>query len=146
MDAEPVFVDTSLVVAASVKEHPAHQVAVAAMAELDANRTPLCISPQICRETLVVLTRSAIAGRVFTTDEAAAALQEWRSTCVLLHENEETVREWERLLAQYQVRGKAVHDCNVVATMRANGVRRLATRNAPDFARYQAEIDIEAAP
>jgi predicted nucleic acid-binding protein len=44
------------------------------------------------------------------------------------------------------VRGKQVHDCNIVATMRAHGVRRLATRNSGDFERYGTLIDIDAVP
>ncbi len=146
MAAEPVFLDTSLIVAASVKEHPHHTDASTYLTRLDAAEAPLCISPQVCREVQVVLTRAAIAGRIFTTDEALAALAEWRSTCVLLEEIEDVVREWERLLARYQVRGKQAHDCNIVATMRAHGVQRLATRNASDFERYKTEITIEALP
>ena len=42
----------------------------------------------------------------------------------------------------YDVRGKQVQDCNIVATMRANGVERLATRNAADFKRYAELIQV----
>jgi hypothetical protein len=37
-----------------------------------------------------------------------------------------------------------VHDANIVATMRAKNVVRLATLNAPDFERYEDEVSIEA--
>ena len=47
------------------------------------------------------------------------------------------------LVATHAVRGKQVHDCNIVATMRANGVARLATRNASDFKRYADLILID---
>ena len=40
------------------------------------------------------------------------------------------------------VRGKQVHDCNIVATMLTNGVRRLATRNATDFRRYAGSFKL----
>ena len=41
-------------------------------------------------------------------------------------------------------RGKQVHDANIVATMRANGLKRLATFNVADFARFEDEIAVEA--
>lgn len=40
--------------------------------------------------------------------------------------------------------GEQVHDCNIVATMLAHGVRHLATRNAADFKRYESLISIDA--
>jgi hypothetical protein len=44
------------------------------------------------------------------------------------------------LVQQFEVHGKQVHDCNIVATMLAHGVRHLATRNAADFKRYESLI------
>jgi len=45
---------------------------------------------------------------------------------------------------RHGVKGKQVHDANVVATMRANGISRLATFNVGDFQRYQEEIRVGA--
>jgi hypothetical protein len=42
------------------------------------------------------------------------------------------------------VKGKQVHDANIVAVMLAHGVHRLATRNAGDFERYSGLIEVEA--
>jgi predicted nucleic acid-binding protein len=36
-----------------------------------------------------------------------------------------------------------VHDANIVATMRAHGIDRLATLNAADFKRFEDEISLE---
>ena len=47
--------------------------------------------------------------------------------------------QWERLVEGYDVHGKQVHDCNIVATMLGTGVTRLATRNPADFERYAPE-------
>jgi predicted nucleic acid-binding protein len=76
MAADPVFLDTNVLVAASVAEHPSHTTAAALIAKI--------------------------------------------------------------------VGGKQVHDANIVATMRAKNVVRLATLNAPDFERYEDEVSIEA--
>jgi len=89
--ADPLFLDTSLIIAATVEAHPAHKAA--------SNSSTLGL-PKLER-------------------------------CL-------------RLVQQFEVHGKQVHDCNIVATMLTHGVRHLATRNAADFTRYESLISIEA--
>ena len=48
MAADPVFLDTNILFAASVAEHPSHAAVLALLEKLTAERTPLCISPQVC--------------------------------------------------------------------------------------------------
>ncbi len=144
MAADPVFLDTSLLVAASVVQHPGSLAARGYLATLAASQTPTCLSPQVCREFMVVLTRQPVSGRTFSLAEALAALDAWRQACTLLEEDERVVREWLQLVERFQVRGKQVHDCNLVAVMQVHGIRRLATRNAADFQRYAGPIDVES--
>ena len=144
MAADPVFIDTNVLVAASVTAHPSHGVASAYLARLEADGAPACINGQICREFLVVLTRQPVEGRAFTTDEALAALGTWLSACVVFEENESVLAELLELVRRHDVKGKQVHDANIVATMHANGLARLATFNAADFARFEDEIAVEA--
>jgi predicted nucleic acid-binding protein len=144
MAAEPVFIDTNVLVAATVVTHPSHATAVSLLSRLIADQTPLAISSQICREFLVVLTRQPVEGRTFTTDEALAALGRWRSSCAVLGEDQVVLTELLELVRRHGVRGKQVHDANVVATMRANGIARLATFNLADFQRFEDEIRVEA--
>lgn len=51
-------------------------------------------------------------------------------------------RRWKELIKAQQVKGKPVHDANIVATMLAFGVRRLLTQNVADFRRYEPQIEI----
>lgn len=143
MIADPVFLDTSLIVAASVNFHPGYPASASYLAKLDDENTPLCISPQICREFISALTRKPIGGKLFAVAEAVDALAAWRKISILLEEDEATIDEWSRLIADHQVRGKQVHDCNIVATMLAHGVTRLGTRNPTDFGRYDDLVQIE---
>jgi predicted nucleic acid-binding protein len=93
---------------------------------------------------LVVLTRQPVQDRTFETREALGALQLWTTGCRVLEENESVLRELLSLAGQFEVRGKQIHDCNIVATMRANGIARLATRNSSDFKRYASLITVDA--
>jgi predicted nucleic acid-binding protein len=133
---DTVFFDTSLIVAASVKEHPGYAAARAYIAAEVAKGSLWMVTPQIFREFMAVLTRAPVSGRLFTPRDAVVALKEWRDACNLLEEGEATVAECLALIDRHQVHGKQVHDCNVVAAMNVHGVRRLATRNPSDFARY----------
>ncbi len=143
--ADRVFLDTSLIVAASVEEHPQHAAADAYVATLKGEQASVCFTLQVCREFMVALTRKPIGPRNFTVPEALAALRIWYVSSVLLDgDNKATREEWLRLVEKYDVRGKQVHDTAIVAAMIVYGVKRLGTRNPDDFKRYAALIDIEA--
>ncbi len=94
MAADPVFLDTNVLVAASADAHPSHAAAAALVARLVADRVPLIISVQVCREFLSVMTRQPLgAPRALPVDEALAALDGWRSACVVLKEGESVFAE-----------------------------------------------------
>lgn len=57
-----VFLDTSLLVAATVDLHPAHQSSISYVEKVLSAGLELCISGQVCREFLVVLTRQIAPG------------------------------------------------------------------------------------
>jgi len=117
-----VFLDTSLIVAATVAAHPSHDSAARFVDDLVSETGQLCISPQICREFLVVLTRQPVGNRVFTIEEAIAVLDMWTTGCLVLEENATVVQECLRLVRRHGVLGKQIHDCNLVATMLAHGI------------------------
>jgi predicted nucleic acid-binding protein len=141
MAVERIFLDTSLLVAASVPAHAGHAAARAYLRRVRRKRITFCISPQICREFLAIITRQPVAGLVYTVEEADGALMEWRAQCELLPEGPDTVNQLIALVRQHKVMGKSVHDCNIAAVMLAHAVTRLATRNAPDFKRYGIRVD-----
>jgi predicted nucleic acid-binding protein len=141
--ADPLFLDTSLIIAATVEAHPAHKAASNFVDARVAEARPMLISLQVCREFLVVLTRQPVSGRNFTLTESLAALDVWLTGCQVLDETVNVLHECLRLVQEFEVHGKQVHDCNIVATMLAHGVRHLPTRNATDFKRYESLISIE---
>ncbi len=139
MAADPVFLDTCFIVAAMVDIHPAHVSSLTFLAQLADEGVPLCTSPQVCREYLVSLTRAPIGEREYSVAEALESLDDWLHAAVLLPEDGSVSRRWEQLVGRYRVRGKQVHDTNIVATMLAHDIRRLVTRNPADFERYLPE-------
>lgn len=84
MAGDPTFLDSSVVIAASVAPHPSYEVAGQFLKGLGAGGVVTCVSPQVCREFVSVLTRQPVAGKTFTTPMALAALDAWLGSCVLL--------------------------------------------------------------
>lgn len=143
MVGERVLFDTSLLIAATVKPHPGYEASRAYLARAQAEGAVMCICPQVCREFQVVLTRQPVAGVTFTVEQALETLDLWMGASRFFEETRAVVEVWQDLVRRYAVRGKQVHDCNLVAVMLEHGIKRLATRNAADFARYDDEIAVE---
>lgn len=140
MAADLVFIDTNVLVAGSVEGHPSHAVATAMLERLARDGATACISAQVCREFLAVLTRGPVEGRTFSVDEALEVLVRWTASCEVLDDSGAVLPELLELVRRFGVRGKQVHDANVVATMRTHGVTRLATLNWSDFRRFDQLI------
>jgi predicted nucleic acid-binding protein len=66
MAADRVLLDTNLLVAASVQEHPSHSASKSYVESLSDHRISICITAQICREFMVVMMRRAIGPRLFS--------------------------------------------------------------------------------
>ena len=142
MDDNRCMVDTNVLIYSTVTSSPWHQEARGWLAALVDKGVELCIIPQIVREYLVILTRGEVFEQQFTPEEALDELEAILPTFILLDENEETVSSLRNLIRRYQVRGKSVHDANIVASMLTYGITRLVTYNDSDFRRF-GEITIE---
>lgn len=141
MAAERLFLDTSLLVAASVPAHPGHAASRAYLRRARRRGAAFCVCPQVCRELLVVISRQPVEGVAYTLEEAHHVLREWRAQCEILSEGPDTVERWSLLARQHNVKGKTLHDCNIAAVMLTHDVLRLATRNPTDFKRYGIHVD-----
>ncbi len=135
-EVDRCMVDTNILVYATIAEAPKCEEARRWMERLQDKGVQLCATPQIFREYLVVLTRGSVFERRFTTDEALAALDGIRPAFRALSPTSETFEECSSLMRRYAVRGKQIHDANIVAVMRTYGLKGLATYNQDDFRRF----------
>lgn len=142
MGDEPVFLDTNVLVYASIAEAPLHTTARTALHQLAQAESDLWISRQVVREYLATLTRP----QTFTPPlPAATVIAEIRDFLERFHLAEDSPQVTEQLLSlveRFAVGGKQVHDANIVATMLAHDIRRLWTYNTGDFARYAELITV----
>ncbi len=141
--ADPLFVDTNVLIYANVLEAPLHERALGAIyAAQQAGRT-LWISRQVIREYLVVMTRP----QAFENLPRTTVLEQVKQFAAHFHVGDDTSAVTAHLLAlmaTYAIGGKQVHDANLVATMQANSLRCLLTHNTEDFQRFAHIITLEA--
>lgn len=145
MGDDACIVDTNLVVYSTVSGNPWHQQAREWLAALQSKGHRLCVTTQILREYLVVLTRGTVFEKSFSVDQILAHIQTLLHRLAVLDESLASADLLRTLVQRYQVRGKSIHDANIVAVMLTHGVHRLATYNQADFQRFD-EIVLEAAP
>jgi predicted nucleic acid-binding protein len=139
--ADPVFLDSNVLVYSAVPSSPFHAAATKALADLRAAGVVLCISRQILREYTAVLSGKLVPPIPMPT--VVADVRYYLGAFRILEDGAAVTGELLNLLTAVAVGGKQVHDANIVATMRAHGVSRLLTHNVVDFNRFAAVITVE---
>jgi predicted nucleic acid-binding protein len=143
MAAEPVFVDTNVLVYATRPSTAQHAAAKGALTRLEAEGSTLWISPQVLREYLAVVTRAQTTAPALSVSDAIDDVRRFRASFDVAGEGPEVLDRLLDLLGAGHGSGRHVHDANMVATMIEHGIRRLLTFNASDFRRYDPVIAIE---
>ncbi len=140
-----VLVDTNVLLRLAHAAHPQHALAAASLKVLQRNGGQLCIVPQVVYEYWVVCTRpTENNGLGMSAEEARKTLSGVRRLFALFRDERAIFQEWERLVHEYEIRGKAAHDARIVAAMKRHAINQLLTFNVADFARY-SDITIHAA-
>ena len=145
MDVDACVVDTNVLVYSTVSSNPWHQQSRQWLATLQDEGLHLCVTTQVLREYLVVLTRGAVFEQSFSVDQVLAQIEALLPSLTVLDEPSAAADLLRALVRQYQIGGKRIHDTNIVAVMLTHGVHRLATYNQADFRQFD-EIVLEAAP
>ncbi len=142
MDAEPLFVDTNVLVYANVLETPLHEPALAAIQSAQQAGRPLWLSRQVIREYLVTLLRPQdfeTLPKVTVLEQVDQFIKHFQ----LADDTAAVTRQLMKLMRDYKIGGKQVHDANIVATMLAYDISCLLTHNNKDFQRFGEIITIE---
>jgi predicted nucleic acid-binding protein len=145
MRIERVFVDTNVLLAATVPARADHARATDVLRGAVSSGLRLFASGQVLREYLAVCTRPIAAnGLALTPVQAAANAERLAERLDLLAEDDAVARRLRALVRKYEVRGRQVHDANLVATALAHGLTDILTANAADFARFRDEVAVHA--
>jgi predicted nucleic acid-binding protein len=137
-----ILVDTNILTRIADTNSP-HYAAAAQSVRLLLTRGETLIGvPQVLYEFWAVATRPAGApkGLGMTTAQAKAESDLLRKIFTLLPDTPEVFEEWERLVVQYDAKGKSAHDARLVAAMNVHRIPRILTFNGADFTRYPITV------
>jgi predicted nucleic acid-binding protein len=146
MAADPVFVDTNVLVYATRPSAAQHASAQAALTRLEGEGSSLWVSPQVLREYLAAVTRPQATAPALPMATAITDVRRFRTAFDVAEEGPNVLDRLLRLLTTHSSSGRQVHDANIVATMLKHSIRRLLTFNAADFRRFVGIIDVEPLP
>jgi len=141
-DAEPVFLDTNILVYAHFPSAPWHRDALEALRRYEAAGAARWVSRQVLREYLVAVTRPQQFQRLQPIERALADVRDFQRRFHVANEGPEVTTRLLALLAEVPTRGRRIHDANIVATILVSGVRRVLTHNTDDFVRFAAFIEV----
>jgi predicted nucleic acid-binding protein len=136
--------DTNILLRLARRGDATHALIQHGIRELLRRDAGLYYCPQNIAELWSVLTRPVDRngfGLSLAETEEEVRLIEREFT--LLPDNEMIYPTWRRLVNDYGVRGRQVHDARLVAAMRVHGLSNLLTLNRSDFVRYGGIIVVD---
>jgi predicted nucleic acid-binding protein len=136
------FVDTNILLRAMIPAMTLHQEAEALVQKLWADDVELWISRQIVREYLVQGTHPNTFTPPLTAEQVIKQVETITSLFHIADDTAEVTAHLLDLLQQFPTSSKQIHDANIVATMLAHGVDRLATLNIGDMKRFESKITL----
>jgi len=140
--ADPLFVDTNVLVYANVTTAALHQAAVGTLQRQALAGGPLWISRQVLREYPRTVTRPRTFAAPQPVPTLLARIRYFQSQFYVANDTAVVTEQLLALPQQVPFGGKQVHDANIGATMRVNGISQRITANHADFARFARYITV----
>lgn len=140
--AEPVLIDTNVLVRANIVTAPAHAQARNALERLWAAGVDLWVSRQILREYIAVVSRPQTFAQPLSPTIIIDRVRFFQTHFRVADEGPPVTDRLLSLLKAVPIGGRQVHDANLVATMQVYGISQLLTYNPADFDRFTAYITV----
>ncbi|MBN2440289.1 MAG: type II toxin-antitoxin system VapC family toxin [Spirochaetales bacterium] len=99
------------------------------------------ICRQVLREYAVIVSRPDFTTIQLSSKQIVEDLNSWENNLYVADETIEVTNKLKDLIELYGIRGKRIHDTNIVATMIENRIKFLFTYNINDFKHFK-EIEI----
>ena len=115
---------------------PQHAASRALLEAARDSSATLYVTSQILCEFYSIVTNARRVPKPRSPDDAIRAISDLLAFVHVLPIPARTVEGWLDLLRRHPVSGGDVFDLQIVATMLANGVKRIYTYNAGDFEKF----------
>jgi predicted nucleic acid-binding protein len=134
-DADPIMVDTNILVYALNSDSPQYEVAYALLGRAKDGQFQIALSPQIVGELYATLTNSKKISKFLSPKEAADTVEGlWKSEAVKqVFPKKDTLQSTLELVKHHGLVGPDFFDAQIVATMLDNDITRIYTINYADF-------------
>ena len=137
--AEPLLVDTNVLLEATDERRPHHRDSMALLESANS----LCLTAQVVREYLSVATRPVqVNGLGMSMPDALENVRQFRVFIRLLPEEKPVLPEFLKLIERVPCSGKRVHDAHLVATAIAHRVRTIVSLNRDDLTPFADDVAI----
>ena len=141
-DGNSVFLDTNILVYASIAGSPFNQAAVQAIQRVYDSGVEVWISRQVLREYLATLSRPQEFAAALPIETLVEDIHLFQTRFRVAEDGHQVTERLLTLMEQVPVGGRQVHDANIVATMQAYGINQLLTHNVADFNRFSDFITV----
>lgn len=143
MADKPLFIDTNILIYANVRTAPFHEQALNAIKVAHQAERPLWISRPVLREFIAARTRPQTFAHPSSSAVVIERIQYLEEQFQVADDIADVTGQLIKLIKDFKIGGKQVHDTNIVATMLAYDIPNLLTHNIKDFNRFGKIIKIE---
>jgi len=144
MMPDKIFIDTNILVYLVNEDSPFRVKVEKKFREIVKRYgSEIYISRQVLREYAVVMTKPGTVENPLSPEEVICDLERWNNIFQVLDETEGTTQVLMELIKNYGIKGKKIHDANIVATMVVYSIKNLFTLNVNDFKMFE-EIHLVA--
>jgi len=140
------FVDTNILLRASIQSLPLHSESLALIEHYRSSGFEFWISTQVIREFLVQVTRQQSGKALLLSEEITHTLTAWNVLFGIAEDSKSVYNKLLKLIQVVSIGGKQIHDANIVATMLVNNIGTLLTQNLADMRRFEPYIQIATLP
>ena len=135
-----IFLDTNILVYLSDEGAEFHKIVKDTFQNVS-KKYEIWISRQVLREYAVVVSRKECVEKPLKPGEINDDIAKWEQLFMVIDETKEVTENLKKLIAKYNLKGKRIHDANIVAAMMKISIPLLLTFNVKDFKEFK-EIQI----
>lgn len=136
-----IIIDTNILIYSKIKANPFYQSAFNKLYDMF-EENQLYITRQIIREYLNVMTKPDNLKYFINKYDLIQDIEYFQENFIVLDEKDLTTRNLLNLVNKFEIKGRQIHDANIVASMIANNIKNIFTHNVKDFERYNSLINV----
>ncbi len=142
---DKIFLDTNILVYLVDEENEFHPAVKEIFENTLKEEYEIWISRQILREYAVVISRKELVEKPLRARQVTDDIARWEQSFNVIDETQEVTDNLKYLILNYNVKGKRIHDVNIVASMMTRSIPLLFTFNVKDFKAFK-EIQLLGLP